>query len=136
MIDHSRGSPALQKFFTEVFEGTLITDFWSPYDAVVCADKQKCWPYLLRDAAAVSEKRSEDPEWKSFSRRLVGVYRDAKKLQSKRAQLAEHEYDMAVAKLEGRLVNLGSEPWGHTEATRKSTGRRRTPGSVQVGSTV
>lgn len=118
MIDRSRGSPALQRFFTEVFEGTLITDFWSPYDAVVCADKQKCWPHLLRDAAAVSENHSEDPKWKSFSRRLVGVYRDAKKLQSKRAQLAEHEYDMAVAKLEDRLAKLGSEPWGHAEATR------------------
>lgn len=118
MIDRSRGSPALQKFFTEVFEGTLITDFWSPYDAVVCADKQKCWPHLLRDAAAISEKHSDDPEWKSFSRRLVGAYRDAKKLQSKRTQLAEHEYDMAVAKLEDRLANLGSEPWVHTDAKR------------------
>jgi transposase len=30
MIDRSRGSPALQQFFTEEFEGVLITDFWSP----------------------------------------------------------------------------------------------------------
>ncbi len=29
MIDRCRGSPALQKFFTHYFEGTLITDFWS-----------------------------------------------------------------------------------------------------------
>ncbi|MEM1227635.1 MAG: transposase, partial [Planctomycetota bacterium] len=71
---------ALQKFFTEAFEGTLITDFWSPYDAVVCADKQKCWPHLLRDAAAVSEKHGENRQWRSFSRCLVGVCRDAKKL--------------------------------------------------------
>jgi transposase-like protein len=62
MIDRSRGSPALQKFFTQAFEGTLITDFWSPYDAVVCADKQKCWPHLLWDAASASEKHGEDPE--------------------------------------------------------------------------
>ncbi len=48
----------------------------------------------------------------------MGVYRDAKKLQSKRAQLAEREYDMAVAKLEDRLAKLGSEPWGHAAATR------------------
>ncbi|WP_261344143.1 IS66 family transposase [Rubripirellula tenax] len=118
MIDRSRGSPALQKFFVEAFEGTLITDFWSPYDAVVCADKQKCWPHLLRDAAAVSEKHSDDPEWKSFSRRLIGVYRDAKKLPSQRTELAEPDYDMSVARLEGRLAKLGSESWQHADAAR------------------
>lgn len=120
MIDRSRGSPALAKFFTEAFEGTLITDFWSPYDAVVCADQQKCWPHLLRDAAAVSEKYGDDPEWKSFSRRLVSVFRDAKKLHSEKASKPEPEYDMAVAKLEGRLAKLGGESWQHPDAKRLS----------------
>jgi hypothetical protein len=120
MIDRSRGSPALQKFFTEAFEGTLITDFWSPYDAVVCADKQKCWPHLLRDAAAVSEKYGDHPEWKLFSRRLVSVYRDAKKLQTQSPLMAEADYDLAVARLEQRLAKLGSESWGHADAKRLS----------------
>ena len=99
LIDRSRGSPALLKFFTTAFEGTLITDFWSPYDAVVCADKQKCWPHLLRDVAKVDEREaiqreaSDDSvaaqsdarrEWKSFARRLVSVYRAAKKLHPQR----------------------------------------------------
>ena len=52
MIDRSRGSPAIKKFFTRAFEGVLVTDFWSPYDGVCCAEKQKCWPHLLRDAAS------------------------------------------------------------------------------------
>ena len=125
MIDRSRGSPALAKFFTESFEGTLITDFWSPYDAVVCADQQKCWPHLLRDAASVSEKHSDDPQWKSFSRRLVSVFRDAKKLHSEKAIKPEHEYDMAVAMLEGRLAKLGSESWEHPDAKRLSKRMRK-----------
>jgi transposase len=29
MIDRSRGSPALKKFFIEEFAGTLVTDFWA-----------------------------------------------------------------------------------------------------------
>lgn len=120
MIDRSRGSPALQKFFTEAFEGTLITDFWSPYDAVVCADKQKCWPHLLRDAAAVSEKHGAHPEWKSFSRRLVSVYRDAKKLHAQKGKLDEAAYDVAVARLESRLAKLGGESWEHPDANRLS----------------
>ena len=28
MIDRSRGEPALLRFFTEEFEGTLVSDFW------------------------------------------------------------------------------------------------------------
>lgn len=120
MIDRSRGSPVIQKFFCDAFEGTLITDFWSPYDAVVCADKQKCWPHLLRDAAKVSEKNSENPEWKSFSRRLVSVFRDSKKLHAAKGKMPEHDYDLAVARLEQRLAKLGSESWEHPDANRLS----------------
>lgn len=120
MIDRSRGSPALQKFFTKAFEGTLITDFWSPYDAVVCADKQKCWPHLLRDVAAVDEKHAEDQEWKSFSRRLVSIYRDAKGLHTERTTMKEADYDMAVARLEARIGKLANQSWQHSDATRLS----------------
>lgn len=120
MIDRSRGSPALQKFFTRYFEGTLISDFWSPYDAVLCADKQKCWPHLLRDAAAVDEKHGDHPQWKSFARRLTGVYRDAKQLHARRTSMAEADYDTAVLHLEGRLTNLAVEDWSHADACRLS----------------
>jgi transposase len=118
LIDRSRGSPALQKFFTRYFEGTLISDFWAPYDAVLCADQQKCWPHLLRDAAAVDEQHGDNPEWRSFARRLTGVYRDAKKLHSQRTSLAEADYDLAVARLEGRLANLAVADWNHADARR------------------
>lgn len=118
MIDRSRGSPALQKFFTRYFEGTLISDFWAPYDAVLCADQQKCWPHLLRDAAAVDEQHGEHPEWKSFARRMTGVYRDAKQLHSKRSSMLENDYDTAVIRLEGRLTKLAAEDWTHADARR------------------
>lgn len=118
MIDRSRGSPALQKFFTRHFEGTLITDFWSPYDAIVCADQQKCWPHLLRDVAAVDEKSPDDAEWASFSRRLVRVYRDARKLHDRRDTLAADDYELKSLQLERRLINLGTEEWSHADARR------------------
>jgi transposase len=47
MIDRRRGSPALKKFFKKEFAGVLVTDFWGAYNAVVCAQKQKCLPHLL-----------------------------------------------------------------------------------------
>ena len=118
MIDRSRGSPALSKFFVEHFEGVLITDFWSPYDAISCADQQKCWPHLLRDLAEVDKKHSDHPEWKSFSRRLVSVYRQAKRLHAQREEILEDEYDLEIVRLENRLARLGSESWEHADARR------------------
>ncbi|MDQ1255622.1 MAG: Transposase family protein, partial [Candidatus Hydrogenedentes bacterium] len=48
MIDRSRGSPALMNFFRQEFAGTLVSDFWAPYNAVACASRQKCLVHLLR----------------------------------------------------------------------------------------
>ncbi len=120
MIDRTRGSPALNRFFTKHFEGTLITDFWSPYDAVSSDDKQKCWPHLLRDMAKVDEQFADDPEWKSFSRRVVSVYRDAKKLHGSRDEMEVADYDIAVARLEGRVATVASQSWTHPDANRLS----------------
>lgn len=118
MVDRSRGSPALQKFFTRYFDGTLITDFWSPYAAIDCADKQKCWPHLLRDMAKVDQDNPDDREWASFSRRVVSVFRDAKKTHDARADIAELEYDERVVRLEGRLADVATQTWEHADARR------------------
>jgi hypothetical protein len=54
VIDRSRGSPVLQKFFTDVFEGVLVTDFWAPYLSVCANDRQYCLgkSLITLDAAA------------------------------------------------------------------------------------
>jgi len=118
LIDRSRGSPALQKFFTRALEGTLITDFWSAYDAVQCADQQKCWPHLLREMSKIEEHLTAELDWKSFSRRVVGVYRDAKKLHGQKGKLDCNGYDMGVARLEGRLLEISHTSWQHLDAQR------------------
>jgi transposase len=47
VIDRSRGSPALKRFFTKEFAGALVTDFRAAYNAVARARKPKCLPQLL-----------------------------------------------------------------------------------------
>ena len=42
LIDRCRGSSALQKFFTDEFQGVLITDFRSTYGSVCAEDRQYC----------------------------------------------------------------------------------------------
>ena len=58
MIDRSRGSPALRKFFIEEFAGTLVTDFWGSYNAVVCALRQTCLVHLLRELEHTEKYKS------------------------------------------------------------------------------
>ena len=55
MIDRCRGSPALQKFFGEAFAGTLIHDFWAPYESIETADRQYCLVPRRAGAARIGE---------------------------------------------------------------------------------
>lgn len=53
MIDPSRGGPALEKFFTEAFDGVLVGDFWTAYDASAVTEHQCCLGPLLRELEKV-----------------------------------------------------------------------------------
>jgi transposase len=79
MIDRSRGSPALSKFFTSAFDGVLVTDFWAAYNAVVCAARQACLPHLFRELDKVDEHNGS-PAWKAFAKKLKRLLRDAMRL--------------------------------------------------------
>ena len=69
MIDRSRGSEALQKFFIEVFAGTLIHDFWAVYESALVEDHQYCLVHLLRELLKVDDKND--------SRRMEGLQQAA-----------------------------------------------------------
>jgi transposase len=128
LIDRSRGHPALDKFFVEEFAGTLVTDFWAAYDAVPCGGRQKCWPHLLRELKEVENSGRNQDDWPSFARRLRRVFADAVKLRARRAALPEAEYDLAVARLEGRVTDLALAEWRQADATRLA-GRLRKYGA-------
>lgn len=117
MIDRSRGHPALEKFFSEEFNGVLVTDFWSAYDAFG-HQHQRCWPHLLRDLKEVDASGRSHDDWPSFSRRLRRLFKDATQLRTQRATLAAGEYDLAVARLETRLTDLATQDWQQADAAR------------------
>jgi transposase len=118
LIDRSRGHPALEKFFVEEFAGTLVTDFWAAYDAVACGGRQRCWPHLLRELKEVETAGRNQDDWPSFARRLRRVFTDGVKLRAHRADLPEADYDQAVARLEGRVVDLAVTDWRQPDAAR------------------
>jgi transposase len=115
-IDRSRGSPALAKFFTEEFSGTLVSDFWAAYGAVESGDKQKCWAHLLRELDASTEPPSDD--WERFGKRVRRLFKEALTLRVQREAMAEADYDLAVARLENRALRLEDEPWESADARR------------------
>jgi len=109
LIDRSRGSPALQKFFTEAFEGVLITDFWAPYESVCAEDRQYCLVHLLRELEKV-DLRNNSVEWRAFAKKLRRLLRDGMRLR-RRPDFAPGLYPSRVRLLDRRLTDLAmAEP--------------------------
>jgi hypothetical protein len=116
MIDESRGSLALQKFFTEAFNGTLVTDFWSAYESVWAADYQKCLPHLLRELVKVDEHNPRT-EWVAFSRQLKRLVRDGLKLR-KRPDFTKEKYASRIMLIHRRLCALAEATYTDADARR------------------
>ena len=117
MIDRSRGSPALTKFFTETFDGILVTDFWSAYNVVECAARQACLPHLFRELEKV-DKEDDTEEWAEFRKKLKRLLRDAVRLDAKRAELSVERFASRRELLDRRRDALLAAPWENTNARR------------------
>ena len=120
MIEYCRGSPVLQKFFTEEFDGVLITDFWAAYDSVDAADRQKCLPHLLRELEKV-DQRNDSAEWQAFAKKLRRLLRDGIRLR-KRSEFAPKRYQSRIDRLNRRVGQMAHEK--HTDADAKRLTKR------------
>jgi transposase len=118
MINRSRGSPALMKFFVEEFAGTLVTDFWGAYNAVVCALRQTCLVHLLRELDHTERYKSPGEHWPEFAKKLRRLVGDAIRLWRARPEMAEETYASRRARLTTRLEELLATPWKDRHAKR------------------
>ena len=118
MIDRSRGSPALKKFFQKEFAGVLVTDFWAAYNAVVCAQKQKCLPHLLRDLKRTQHYHKPGGDWPAFSKQLKRLIRDSIRLSKRRKELSAEAFASRRHRLDRRLRELLAQPWEQRHARR------------------
>jgi hypothetical protein len=118
MIDRSRGSPALGDFFIREFNGTLITDFWGAYNAVVCAARQKCLVHLLRELEQTEKYKSPGKQWPEFAKKLRRLIGDAIRLWRAQEELTKETYASRKARLHTRLADLIDEPWENRHARR------------------
>ena len=117
LIHAKRGHEALRVFFTEAFEGVLVTDFWKAYD-VVTQRRQKCWPHLLRELSAIDDGMETSDDWPEFSKKLWRIYGDAVRLEAGIESIEQDTYDGRVARLHARIVDLATAAWTNPHARR------------------
>jgi transposase len=118
-IDESRGHAALEKFFAEDFNGTLVTDFWRAYDAVEARLNQKCWAHLLRELKTVDERpNGPRDDWVDFAKKLRRIYTDAVKLAAASDTMPAAARDSKLSRLHGRMTDLAGADWTHPDARR------------------
>jgi transposase len=118
LIDRSRGSPALKRFFQKEFAGVLVTDFWAAYNAVVCARKQKCLPHLLRDLKRTQHYHKPGGDWPAFSKHLKRLIRDALRLSKRRKEVSVVAFAARRRRLDERLPEVLTQAWENRHARR------------------
>ena len=118
LIDRSRGSPALRKFFIEEFSGTLVSDFWGAYNAVACALRQTCLVHLLRDLEHVDKYKRPGEQWPAFAKKLRRLVGDAIRLWRRGDELTAEQYQSRRDRLHKRLALLIDVTWEDKQAKR------------------
>jgi len=115
LLDPSRGTPALEKFFAEAFDGVLVTDFWAAYNAF-STERQCCMAHLLRELEKV-DMSNESAEWKAFAKMLRRLVRDGIRLR-KREDFSPEKYVSRIRRIDSRLVALSHPAYGDADAAR------------------
>jgi transposase len=118
MIDRSRGSPALAKFFVEEFAGTLVTDFWGAYNAVTCAARQTCLVHLLRELEQTDNYKSPGKHWPTFAKKLRRLVGDAIRLWRRQDEFSVETHVSRRQRLDARLAEMIEADWQDSHARR------------------
>jgi len=118
VIDRSRASPVVLRFFKKAFAGVLVSDFWGAYNAIVCAQKQRCLAHLLGDMKKVAKYKDTSGDWKEFAKRLKRLLRDAMRLRARRNSMTAEKYESLCKRIEDRMTALIAESWKNGQAQR------------------
>ena len=121
LVDRCRGSPVLQKFFGDAFDGILLHDFWTAYESIDVADRQYCLVHLLRELEKV-DQHNTTVEWQAFAKTLRRLLRDGIRLR-KQPDFTPQRYRTRIVRLGRRLDTLlaaGSATPGAAAACRLS----------------
>ncbi|MCP4991312.1 MAG: IS66 family transposase [Colwellia sp.] len=124
LIDRCRGSPVLQRFFGDAFDGILLHDFWTAYESIDVADRQYCLVHLLRELEKV-DQHNTSTEWRAFAKMLRRLLRDGIRLR-KRPDFTPEKYRSRILRLGRRLDAFIAPESDDADARRLLKRLRRT----------
>jgi transposase len=124
LIDRNRGSPVLQQFFGEAFDGILLHDFWTAYESIDVLDRQYCLVHLLRELEKV-DQHNTSAAWQAFAKTLRRLLRDGIRLR-KRPDFTPEKYQSRILRLGRRLDALIATECDDADARRLLKRLRRT----------
>ena len=109
---------AIREFFTEMYDGVLVTDFWSAYNSIACADRQMCLVRLLRELKKVDKYLDTSEDWAAFRKRLKRLVQDAIRLWQRHEEYSPEKYASLQKRIEARLQKLIADDWANKNAKR------------------
>ncbi|MFH1748255.1 MAG: IS66 family transposase [Planctomycetota bacterium] len=125
LIDRCRGSPVLQRFFGQAFDGILLHDFWTAYESIDAADRQYCLVHLLRELEKVDEHNTT-VAWRAFAKTLRRLIRDGIRLR-RRPDFSPEKYPSRILRL-GRRLDAFIATESHDADARRLLKRLRRTG--------
>ncbi len=141
LIDRSRGSPALAKFFIREFDGTWITDFWGAdtfgartTESSALRDRNAlcicCASWNKRNRVFQERGKSPGEHWPEFAkkrRRLIG---DSIRWWYRQDELSPEGYASRQDRLHKRLTEMIDTDWHDSHAKRLTKRLRRHQGDL------
>lgn len=101
-INKTRGSTAIKEILGEFFNGCIISDFWTAYNKIEAAAKQKCLVHLLRELKKIS-LRNFSEEWCGFYKKIRRLLADAIRLSIAKQDLEKNVFNAKRKRLDIRL---------------------------------
>lgn len=118
-IEPSRSSSVATFVLGEDFGGTLITDFYSAYDACNAAGVQYCLAHLLRafEKVHIEHGGTPPPSFQSFRRRVTKIIKEAIKYNREEGRYPPAR-EAARVRFERRLLAILQEPTEDADVRR------------------
>jgi transposase len=124
LIDRCRGSPVLQRFFGDAFDGILLHDFLTAYESLTVGDRQYCLVHLLRELEKV-DQHNTTAAWQAFAKTLRRLIYDGIRLR-KRLDFTPEKYRSRILRLGRRLDAFIATDCANADARRLLKRLRRT----------
>lgn len=102
LIEPFRSGKVVKRFLGGKFAGTLICDFFSAYNRIETAFKQRCLYHLFTELKKVDQK-TDSLAWKAWRKMLTRLLRDAIRLGRKFGKIPAEEYSRLKDHMHDRL---------------------------------